>query len=1041
MPCGVNPLETLRRAGYVAKNKSMMAMRESPVKRPDGYYLQTYDPYLAKIEPDKQQVIEWDVRLAHRLLTTGTIKPITGKYEWVSSYASMIADIEASFGRTGKPVKVAFDSETMGLSPHYPDKDFVCLQFSHKPGISQLLYLGTHLPHPVQLDHRTPLFDQIKWLLTTPKVRLRMANGKFDLLWVKEKWGIDCTNFTFDTLLVGSLLDENRSNSLNLHAKLMTPFGGYDDAFNAKYDKGKMEQVPVDDMLVYAGGDTDACYTVAEVLQAELDEVPALKNFYVNILHPAARAFEKVERRGVLVDPQKFAVLADDLKKVIDKSQKRQLELLPNTMRIKYRARIDDQLAQGKNPMLPSILNEFFFTPHGLNLTPRLRTPKDQKPSLAKAHLRAVGEGHPAATEFIAAMTEGDSASKTLSTFVLGFLRHLRPDMRIHPSYMLFHGGFGDDEDDESGTVCVTADTLFATDRGVIPFTALKVGDQTISHLGVCRPIVALVDNGVKPVLEVKLSNGDAITCTENHPFRVGSEWVRADRLQAQQEVAVLPETESWKEIEGWPFSVSTWGRVRSAKGTILQQHRKNVWGHLKVCLFRNGARKRGPDRRDFPVHRLVAEAFVPRYGPVPDLRHRNGIAWDNRPSNLVWGTAADNRRDMRLHGTGQGAHGTQAKVDWGAVAHMRACSQSDKELAAQYGVSRELVRDIRANKKWVVRTHAERSVQFATAKVVSVTYVGDLPSFGATVADDHSHVTNGIVTHNTGRLSAKDPAFQIIPKKTFWAKRIRACYPAPPGKVIVLIDYSQGELKVVACFAPEKTMLQAYLDKLDLHAVTGAKLAGVELEEFLTWKDNDDKELADLFDKHRGNAKPANFGLLYGQQVEGFIAYAWANYGIKLTFAEGEKMRNAFFQLYPGLLNFHDRQRSIVDHTGQVISPLGRIRHLPAIRSPDRRIRSKSERQAINSPIQSTLADMMCWAIALIEAELGETFQVVGNIHDALVAYVDADKAQLLIPQAQHIMANLPFHKVNWKPQLQFTCDAEVGPNLSDVKKFKLAA
>ena len=65
-----------------------------------------------------------------------------------------------------------------------------------------------------------------------------------------------------------------------------------------------------------------------------------------------------------------------------------------------------------------------------------------------------------------------------------------------------------------------------------------------------------------------------------------------------------------------------------------------------------------------------------------------------------------------------------------------------------------------------------------------------------------------------TGRLSAKEPAFQTLPKKTKWAKRLRECYPAPPGKVVVVIDYRQGELKVVACFAPEPTMIDAVQER-----------------------------------------------------------------------------------------------------------------------------------------------------------------------------------------------------------------------------------
>jgi DNA polymerase I-like protein with 3'-5' exonuclease and polymerase domains len=124
------------------------------------------------------------------------------------------------------------------------------------------------------------------------------------------------------------------------------------------------------------------------------------------------------------------------------------------------------------------------------------------------------------------------------------------------------------------------------------------------------------------------------------------------------------------------------------------------------------------------------------------------------------------------------------------------------------------------------------------------------------------------------------------------------------------------------------------------------------------------------------------------------------------------------------------------------VRSPLGRIRHLPTIRSFDNEISSLAKRQAINSPIQSCLADMMEWAIALIDAEFpNEEVEVVGNIHDAIVAYIDEDKVATILPQVMHIMSNLPLGQLGWNPPLKFTVDAEYGSNLAAVKKFKLAA
>lgn len=236
--------------------------------------------------------------------------------------------------------------------------------------------------------------------------------------------------------------------------------------------------------------------------------------------------------------------------------------------------------------------------------------------------------------------------------------------------------------------------------------------------------------------------------------------------------------------------------------------------------------------------------------------------------------------------------------------------------------------------------------------------------------------------------------------------------------------------------------MIASYQKGLDLHAVTGAQLSQTPLEEFLKWKDNEDKKLADAFEKHRGNAKPANFGLLYGMSAAGFQAYAWANYGIRITMAEAEQMREAFFALYPGLTDYHDTQRNLVKWKEQVRSPLGRIRHLPTIKSWDREIRAQAERQAINAPVQACLTDMMIWAIALIDqAYPNGEIEVVAMIHDALIAYVPEDDAALWAGRAVQIMANLPFKEIGWSPQLPFTADAEIGDDLANLKKLKIAA
>jgi DNA polymerase I-like protein with 3'-5' exonuclease and polymerase domains len=743
--CGTRPLTALQKAKLAPKGRTVTSLRETVLKAAGGgAYFVTYDPGILDSDPEKLSEIEWDLRLAVRFMRTGGLEPEVGEYRWVNSFQPVIDWVEALYAKTGKPVDVSTDTETMTFYPWYPDRDIVSISFTAEPRKSYLLYLGPQKP-PVPLDPAICLFDQIQWLLTSPKVKLRLANGKYDLIWIAEKWGIECTNFKFDTMLVGSLLNENRSNSLSMHAKTMTPIGGYDLYLDSHFDKGHMEKIPTGPLLTYAGGDTDATHMVADQLRDELMQDAPLANFYVKILHPAARAFEKIERRGVLVDVNKYHQLADELRGIIGQNQKLALDLLPNRLRIKYRDKIEGQIAKGKSPLLPSLLKEFFFSPAGLNLTPNETTEKTGEPSMTKSHLRQFADV-PEAKAMVTVLTDLDNAAKTLSTFVEGFLKHLRPDGRFHSTYFLAKGEFDGFDDDDVGTV--------------------------------------------------------------------------------------------------------------------------------------------------------------------------------------------------------------------------------------------------------------------------------------------------------TGRLSAKDPAIQTLPKKTKWAKRLRECFVAPPGKKVVSVDYSQGELRVVACVANEKTMIEAYQKGLDLHAVTGAKLGGVPVEEFLTWKDSTDTAVAELFEKYRGNAKPANFGLLYGMSAEGFQAYAWTAYGLKLTLEEATTIRNAFFELYPGLIAYHDNQKAFVQQWEMVRTPLGRIRHLPTIRSRDRSVQSKARRQAINSPIQGCLSDMMLWAIARIEQEFThDEFQIVAMIHDAFIAYVDEDKVVERCKEAKAIMENLPFHEVGWSPILKFPADAEYGDDLAHMQKLKLAA
>jgi DNA polymerase I-like protein with 3'-5' exonuclease and polymerase domains len=982
-----------------------------------------------------------DVGIAARMYMTGSMKPKYGNYRYVQDYTELIAWVKDEYAKTGQRVKVAADLETVGLDPfllptmQHPGAYIVTTQFSAIPGTCDLVRFTSRHDEKERLGSGL-LREQIEWLLNTDMITLRGANLKFDLTWLYVRAAINCTNFKFDTTLVGCLLDENRSNSLKVHTKIYLPeLGGYDDEFDSKVDKSRMDLVHPDVLLPYAGGDGHATLGVSELLSKELQADPKLTSFYVNLLHPAARAFEQIERGGVCVDLKKFKELANEIDASLTNNINAAKKILGGRIVAKHQ---DLSKLGGLNLTKPSLLADFMFSPMGLNLKPKVTTAKTGAPSTSMDHMQMFSDV-PEAAAFINLLEEYSADSKARGTYIgevgtKGFLEHIRSDGRFHPTYWLF---VGDKADDEGGTVCLPASELMLTNRGYLYAPQVQVGDKVISHTGRERKVTSVVLNGVKPLVKVTMSNGLSLTTTQNHEYRIGDGWVEAQNLVVGMQAWAHSGVEEWAGISGWPdFEVSSWGRVFNKKTkNMLTQYPKGKWGHLKVCLYRNGSQVRGEDRKDFAVHRLVANAFIEKLGGS-EVRHLNGIAWDNTVGNLEWGSSLENSADAVVQGTMSQRKSKQAKLTEEAVAYIleNPDKWNNRVLARKFKVSREIVRDVRLGKRWQSREFPGKKAKFKPVVVVSVQSIEPEMTYGVSVEEDCSHVTGGIVTHNTGRLSARDPAFQTVPKHHKWAKALRRCYIAPPGMVVMERDYSQGELRVIACVANEKNMIQTYKEGKDLHTRTAASVAGHTYEELAAMK----KTNKAYYEATRQKGKAGNFGMVFGMMPPGFVVYALKNYKVTMSLEEATKFRNGFFAEYPMLTEYHKAYKAFAHANGYVRSPLGRIRHLPLINSKNNEVASKSERQAINSPIQSTLSDMLIWSLALeMKAGLTKECPAFGVVHDSALNYVPEDNQDVWARKHLDIQQNLPFHLVGWNPQLPFPADAKLGINMADLEEL----
>lgn len=1310
---GSGPLEEIQAAGYVPKNRKVAGLRKQVMSLAGVPLMISYSPNIGEVDYSQFVDLLTDTNLACVLASTGSISPKYGDYKYVPTLAPIVQGVKALLEDPEvKKVPLAFDTETLGLDRFHPGGYLISLQFSFKVGTAYMVAWSSRAESLAWLQGFQNQQD-LHWLMNEPRIALRAANGKYDLEWLYEHSGITCTNFTADTTLIGSLLDENRSNGLDVHAKIYAPrLAGYSDDFDSKTDKSRMDLAYARDpqkFLNYSAGDADATLEVSINQIQQLTAVPHLARFYVDILHPAARAYEIVERGGVFIDMEEFnrleADLIADLHSLTDKGKK----IIGGSLVAKH---FDADKTGGLNLTKASLITDFMFSPRGLNLKPKMLTEKTKAPVTSLEHLEMFKDV-PEAKEFVGLMSEFSSTNKTLSTYINGFRQHIRSDGKFHPSYWL-HAGNRDSG--EGGTNCMPARELVLTDRGYLPVEDVKVGHTVLTHQGRPRRVTHIVVNGVKPIVEVTLANGLSLRTTENHAYLIGESWVEAKDLAVGMMAWTHSEREQWSVIPDWDeFEVSTWGRVRRlSTGKIQTQYRKGKWGHLKVVLTRNGVQSRGPDKKDVPVHRLVAETFgTPGVGP--EVRHLNGLAWDNTLGNLQKGTSKKNKADAIAHGTMTRRYGNQAVLSDETAEIIRSTPRATRsggvtnsELASRFGVCERLVRAVRNGDRWQPKEVGEKRAAFSTSAIVAVTFLPPDQTYGLTVDEDESHVTGGIVTHNTGRLSATDPAFQClkgdsqvttsqglqsiadivdgysngrefrvlthtgkwkpvvgvykngvrpvfdvrfgtgkivtstenhpyltargwvrtdqlkpgdicyelrapnpevhqsdlsqlggneeplhqpnqqglasvrgqrdsslrqveavrelscgyggkaqegdvhraggrewqlragelhlgnseeagseshelqadhaqradedrsrvgirsgdqsgtvalstlcgdvdgasldegqpwdrsifqevevisitpagecetfdltiqdshsfvangvvvhntIPKHTKWGKRIRRCYNAPPGMLVAEEDYSQGELKVMACIANEQVMIEAYQKGLDLHVVTSSFVAGLTYDEMMELK----KTNKDQYDDIRQLGKAGNFGLIYGMGVEGFIDYARTSYGVIMSYEKAAEFHAGFFTRYPGLPNYHKQYKEFAHRKGYVVSPLGRVRHLPMINAKRSDIRSREERRAVNSPVQSTLSDMMLWAIA-IQHDLGwfDESPCFGSIHDAGYFYIPEDNYEFYARRSTEVMENLPFHKIGWEPQLKFTADAKVGPNMGQLTELK---
>ena len=312
--------------------------------------------------------------------------------------------------------------------------------------------------------------------------------------------------------------------------------------------------------------------------------------------------------------------------------------------------------------------------------------------------------------------------------------------------------------------------------------------------------------------------------------------------------------------------------------------------------------------------------------------------------------------------------------------------AKAKKSKTGQYSTSEEVLLALKPKHPVVGMILSYRELK----KLIS-TYISALPTY-INPETGKIHTTYNQTVTATGRLSSSNPNLQNLPIRSERGQLIRQAVIPDDGCMFLSADYSQIELRLMAHFSQDPHMVEAFRSGQDIHAATAAKIFNVPIEQVT--KDQ------------RRQAKTANFGIIYGISAFGLAQQ------LDCSRSEAKALIDGYFAAFPGVIDYIERQKQLAREQGYAVTLFGRKRYLPDILSHNATVRSFAERNAVNSPIQGTAADIIKMAMVTIHRRLKEEglrAQMIMQVHDELNFNVPMDEVdkvrEIVVSEMQNVV------------------------------------
>ena len=330
------------------------------------------------------------------------------------------------------------------------------------------------------------------------------------------------------------------------------------------------------------------------------------------------------------------------------------------------------------------------------------------------------------------------------------------------------------------------------------------------------------------------------------------------------------------------------------------------------------------------------------------------------------------------------------------------------KKKSGGYSTAADVLESLRSDEKPIIA----KILEFRQLSKLKSTYVDALPAL-VNPKTKRIHTSFNQTRTSTGRLSSSDPNLQNIPIRDEIGRRIREAFVAPPGSLLMGVDYSQIDLRALAHLSQDPNLLEAFRRDEDIHTATAAQLYGVPP--------------AEVTPAMRRFAKTVNFGVVYGMSSYGL------EQATELSREEAGKFIKAYFDKYSSVKWYMELTKEQAHKSGYVQTILGRKRMIPDINASNRQVREAAERMAINMPVQGTSADIIKKAMINLHREMIQRklkSKMLLQVHDELVFEVPENE----LPEMRQLVPEMMVNAIQLSIPLKV--DTKTGRNWGEMEK-----